>query len=278
MSASFPDDADAANDVVDAAARLVSEALDDLEPLLRDRSGGYRTSPKSDGTPVTATDLLVDERLTKAIAGAFPDHGVLSEEADTTWSGSDWTWILDPIDGTSNFASGLPYWAVSIALAHAGQVVYGCVSAPGLGERFVARRGRGGHLVTADGQTAPLRVREAVDFRSGRNSHVPIAVTAGTIRRSRGNRVHLNPRVLGAWALDLALVAGGRLIGSYATVPHVWDMAAGALLVEEAGGVARTVGRPLLPLRTDIDYAHTSAPLASGPSAAWVDDLLAQIA
>lgn len=265
------------DEVLDAADRMVTAVLDDLDPVLLERSGGYRTSAKFDGTPVTASDLLVDERLTEAIAGAFPTHDVLSEEAATTWSGNEWTWIVDPIDGTSNFAAGLPYWAVSIALAHHGRPVYACVSAPALGERFVGRRGGGAHLVDGAGRRTPLRVREPVDFRSGRNKHVPIAVTAGTIRRSSGRAIRLNPRVLGAWALDLALVAAGRLVASYATVPHVWDIAAGSLLVEEAGGHVHTVGTPLLPLQTGMEYATASAPTVTGPHAAWVDDLLQAI-
>jgi myo-inositol-1(or 4)-monophosphatase len=265
------------DEVLDAADRMVTAVLDDLEPVLLERSGGYRTSAKFDGTPVTASDLLVDERLTDTIAGAFPAHDVLSEEATTTWSGNEWTWIIDPIDGTSNFAAGLPYWAVSIALAHHGQPVYGCVSAPGLGERFVGRRGGGAHRIDGAGHRTPLAVREPVDFRDGRNKHVPIAVSAGTIRRSPGRTIRLNPRILGAWALDLALVAAGRLVASYATVPHVWDIAAGSLLVEEAGGHVRTVGTPLLPLRQGVEYATASAPTVTGPEAAWVEDLLLMI-
>lgn len=263
---------------IEAADRLVMDVLDDLEPVLRERSGGNRTSAKSDGTPVTASDFLVDEHLTTAIAEAFATHDVLSEEASTTWSGNEWTWIIDPIDGTSNFAAGLPYWAVSVALAHDGVPVYGCVAAPALGERFVARQGGGAHRVDTAGTRTPIAVRDAVDFRSGRHKHVPIAVTAGTIRRSNGRKVRLNGRVLGAWALDLAFVAAGRLVGSYATIPHVWDVAAGMLLVEEAGGAVETLGTPLLPLRQDVDYADTSAPTATGPDAAWVHDLLVTIA
>jgi len=274
-TAQVPDQHD---EVLDAADRLVAAVLDDLQPVLLERSGGHRTTAKFDGTPVTTTDLLVDKRLAEAISVDFRDHDVLSEEGTTTWSGNEWTWIVDPIDGTSNFAAGLPYWAVSVALAHRGHPVYGCVAAPALGERFVGRRGHGTYLVDADGVRTPLRVRARVDFRNGRNRHVPIAVSAGTIRRSTGTSIRLNPRIMGAWALDLALVAAGRFVGSYATVPKVWDVAAGTLLVEEAGGATRTLGTPLLPLRRDIDYATTSAPLATGPDDGWVEDLVRSIA
>lgn len=266
------------DEILRAADRLVMEVLDDLEPVLLERSGGYRTSAKFDGTPVTATDLLADERLTAAIADAFPQHDVLSEEATTTWSGNEWTWVIDPIDGTSNFAAGLPYWAVSVALAHDGHPVYGCVAAPGLGERFVGFRGAGAHRIDDTGRRTSLAVRAPVDFRNGRNKHVPIAVSAGTIRRSHGTKVRLNPRIMGAWALDLALVAAGRLVASYATVPHVWDIAAGSLLVEEAGGCVQTLGTALLPLRRGMEYATASAPTATGPDPAWVEDLLRSIA
>jgi myo-inositol-1(or 4)-monophosphatase len=274
-TAQVPDQHD---EVVDAADRLVAAVLDDLQPALLERSGRYRTSAKFDGTPVTTTDLLVDERLADAIHADFAGHDILSEEGTTTWSGNEWTWIVDPIDGTSNFAAGLPYWAVSVALAHRGQPIYGCVAAPALGERFIGRRGQGAYLVDGDGTRTPLKVRATVDFRNGRSRHVPIAVTAGTIRRSTGTSIRLNPRIMGAWALDLALVAAGRLVGSYATVPKVWDLAAGALLVEEAGGATRTLGTPLLPLRRDVDYATTSAPLATGPDDGWVADLVKAIA
>ena len=258
-------------DVALRAADTVGDLCDDLRPRLLARAGTEGSRAKGDGTPVTDADVDTDHAIRRHLQSAFPDHEVVSEEGDTTWRGATWTWVVDPIDGTSNFTAGLPYWSVAIALLHDGVPVYGCVEAPPLGARFEAVRGRG---ATRNGD--PVHVADPVDFRSGRNSHVPFIVTSGTIRRGRGT-VRLNARVLGSSALDLALVAAGSAVATYQRVPKAWDMAAGSLLVEEAGGAHVSLERPILPPSPGDDMASRSAAAIAGPDEAWVQDLAAAL-
>lgn len=256
-------------DTVARALTALDPVLDELGPSLLAQSGRIEPTAKDDGTPVTDADHQADQALTRAIQTAFPDHGVVSEEQDTVAPGNDFCWIIDPIDGTSNFTAGLPYWCVSVALAFEGEVVFGVVDAPPFGRRSVALRGRG---TTRGGRR--LRVREPVDWRDGRNRHVPVMLTTGTARRARSAGLRLNPRVMGATALDLATVADGTAAASVALIPKIWDVAAGALLVTEAGGVVETLhGEPLLPLRPGVEYATRSAATAAGPNAAYIREL-----
>lgn len=253
------------------AQRIVTAALDELRPRLLETTGRVAVDAKGDGTPVTAIDHEVDDRLTTAIAATFPSHGVLCEERDTVVPETDWTWIIDPIDGTSNFIAGLPYWCVSVALAHEGVPVLGIVDAPAIERRYVGVRGQG-----AERDGRQLRVRTTVDARDPRNAHVPVMLTTGTARRARTAGVRLNPRVMGSTALDLAVVAEGSAVASVAIRPHVWDIAAGGLLVEEAGGQTVTFrGRPLLPLRPGVDHRTLAVPFGAAPEEAYVVDLVA---
>jgi myo-inositol-1(or 4)-monophosphatase len=258
-------------DTVARALTALDPVLDALGPSLLAQSGRIEPEAKSDGTPVTDADHQADQALTRAISAAFPDHGIVSEEQETVSPGTDFCWVIDPIDGTSNFTAGLPYWCISVALTFEGEVVFGVVDAPPFGRRSVALRGRG---TTRGGRR--LHVREPVDWHDGRNRHVPVMLTTGTARRARSAGLRLNPRVMGATALDLATVADGTAAASVALIPKVWDVAAGALLVTEAGGTVETLhGDPLLPLRPGVEYATRSAATAAGPNADYVRDLAA---
>ena len=255
--------------VVRRALQIVTERLDELRPRLLATYGRIEADTKPDGTPVTTIDHEVDDRLAGAIGEVFPSHGILSEERDTVAPSTEWTWIIDPIDGTSNFIAGLPYWCVSIALAIGGEVVLGVIDAPAIDRRYVATPGEG---ASRDGRS--LHVRTPVDPRDQRFAHVPVMLTTGTARRARNAGIRLNPRVMGSTALDLAVVAEGTAVASVAVRPHVWDIAAGSLIVQEAGGVAITLrGQPLLPLQPGIDHRALAVPVAAAAEADYARDL-----
>jgi myo-inositol-1(or 4)-monophosphatase len=261
---------------VRSARGVILEALDDVHTLLLGSSGDVDATSKNDGTPVTVVDHAVDERLASAIHGALPGHGILSEERDTVAPDTDWTWVIDPIDGTSNFIAGLPWWCVSAALAFQGVPVLGVIDAPALGRRYVAVQGEGAHR-----QGHGLRVRPTVDWRSSNHRHLPVMLTTGTARRARAAGLRLNPRVMGSTALDLAIVAEGVAVASVAVAPHIWDVAAGMVLVQEAGGqVVTPTGDPWTPIEPGTDHqqvATTTAAAADGSYAArLVEALLAQ--
>ena len=262
----------AALEVVTRARLVLDELLDEVRRDLAPRAGRAEVTMKSDGTPVTVHDRETDERLVAALLAAFPGHGAVSEEREHTAPGTDWTWVLDPIDGTSNFIAGLPYWCVSVALCLEGAPVLGVVEAPALARRYTAVAGQGAWVSGADtgrGDEQRLAVAASVDLHDPSLSHVPGLYSGGAARDLYAEGVQLNARVMGASALDLAMVAAGTAPVSVALGPHVWDVAAGTLLVIEAGGAVIGRGeRPLLPLEPGRDYADTVVRTAAASDAA----------
>lgn len=270
--AAAPGDADVRAEV-DRAIRVVHAALDDLGAGPLGRGGRTSHEVKPDGTPVTPVDVEVDRRLRAALQIAFPHHRVVSEELDAVAQDVEWQWVVDPVDGTSNFAAGLPHWAVSLALCHGGVPVLGVVDAPDLDRRWVAVRGG---PCLRDGE--PVRVRSDVGINDPQTAHLPIFASLGLLRRVRRPAdVRLNPRVLGAIALDGALVADGIGVAAASTGPRVWDVAAAAVLVESAGGGSVALGEEVLPLTPGRDYTDVRVPAAHGPSTAWLEELIARL-
>ena len=273
----------AARRVVREAEEELATALDDIGGWLLTLDGDVEVESKADGTVVTARDREVEERLAERLSRAFPDHGILSEERRTTAPDTDWTWVIDPIDGTSNYTCNLPYWCISVALAQGGDPVLGCVDAPILARRYTAVRGEGAWLVDRSGapdrhdrraRPRPLQVHTPVDWRDRGNRHLPVMLTTATARHARSAGLALNPRVMGSTALDMAVVAEGAAVVSVAMIPKVWDVAAGALLVEEAGGHTVTLrSDPLLPFSRGEEQAGRCAITAAGPDPDYVREL-----
>jgi myo-inositol-1(or 4)-monophosphatase len=185
---------------------------------------------------VTEFDQASERAIVAKLAAAFPDDQIVAEEGGARGAAAEARWLVDPLDGTTNFAHGLPIYCVSIARERAGVLEVGVVHAPALGLTFAARRGAG---ATCNGE--PIRV-SAVDglerallvtgfpydrHTSAENNFDQFAALQ---RRAQG------VRRLGAAALDLAWVARGVLDGYWEMKLKPWDLAAGALLVEEAGG------------------------------------------
>jgi myo-inositol-1(or 4)-monophosphatase len=195
---------------------------------------------------VTATDRQAEEKIVDLLLKNFPDHSILAEEETAIVApGSDYRWIIDPLDGTTNFAHSYPQFAVSIALEHEGQVVLGVVYDPLREEGFSAIKGEGALLndrpisiskipeldkaLLATG--FPYDHRENIDFY--------LKFFRAFAKRSQGIRR------AGAAALDLCYLACGRLDGFWELKLHPWDTAAGTLIVREAGGtVTDFSGKP----------------------------------
>lgn len=182
---------------------------------------------------VTAADLRSEKIIMAAIKKNFPDHQILSEESGRTTAASDYLWIIDPLDGTTNFFMHNPLWSVSIALAHKGKLILGAIYAPLQKELFRAQAGGGAYLnnkkISVD--NSPIKTLSA--FCNGRETKN----IKRTIKYFSYQKLHaLDCRQLGSAAIEMAYVAAGRL--SSLMIPGVWawDVAAGALLVREAGG------------------------------------------
>ncbi len=205
---------------------------------------------------VTDADRASEDIIMGAIAREFPGHDILTEETETEGSGSRWLWVVDPLDGTINFAHGFPHFCVSIALMDEARLFAGMIYDPLKKERFCAVQGRGAFL---NGKRIRVSGAEKLD--------VSVVATGFPYDRaySPDNNVAEFSRVVtrvqgmrraGSAALDLAYVACGRLDGFWELKLKPWDQAAGMLLVTEAGGkVSDREGRP-----TDI---HTQSVLAT---------------
>jgi len=202
-----------------------------------DRVHELTIDTKSRNDFVTEVDRLAEKEIISILHSKFPDHGILAEESGAHNETNDYLWIIDPLDGTTNFIHGFPQFAVSIALQHKGVLEQAVVYDPISQELFSASRGQGAHLnnrrlrVTAQktlqgallGTGFPFRNPEHLDAYMGMfKAFMPD--TAG-IRRA------------GSAALDLAWLAAGRMDGFWEIGLNKWDIAAGVLLVREAGGL-----------------------------------------
>jgi myo-inositol-1(or 4)-monophosphatase len=230
---SSPPDADLLSDIYAHARAITAEA----GRRLAERQAGPRTVEYKDKLrrdPVTDADTAAENYLREAIVARFPDHAILGEEgAEGETGAGEWLWALDPLDGTANYAAGLPIFAVSVAVLRDGAPVVGCVAVPGMGALYHARAGGGAF----DGET-PLRACADETLRPGG----PVGLFAGWrwafVARRRLRRRFGEPRALGSIAAELGLVASGALQYAVYAGPRLWDVAAGALLVGEAGGAA----------------------------------------
>jgi len=188
---------------------------------------------------VTEADVAVEQDVRARILRHFPTHVFLGEEAAQAapTTHSPYRWIVDPIDGTTNFAHGLPLFCVSIALEIEGRVDLGVIYAPVGDELFTAERGEGTRLngtrIRVTQETSMIDSLLVTGFppQSTDRPGEQVAIFGAFLSRARA------VRRLGSAALDLAYVAAGRFDGFWESSLHAWDVAAGALLVEEAGGV-----------------------------------------
>ncbi len=207
--------------------------------VILDGAGSAAPEIKGAGDYVTEVDRASERAIMASLDRAAPGIPVVGEE--TGGDRGDRWWVVDPLDGTTNFIHGFPAVAVSVALVDGGRPVVGAVHAPFLGETYHAARGSGAIVVRADGRIDRLAVSErAVEravvgtgFPFRRKDLLPryLATMSGALRRFEDLR---RP---GAAALDLAWVAAGVFDGFFELALNAWDVAAGALLIEEAGGV-----------------------------------------
>jgi myo-inositol-1(or 4)-monophosphatase len=196
----------------------------------------HQVEYKSAIDPVTEMDRKSETFIIEQIRKQFPDHAIITEESGYLAGEDGSCWYVDPLDGTSNYSHGLPIFSVSIAYAHENQVQIGVIFDPMQDECFSAKRGKGAFM-----NERPLHVSDTSDL----NRSLLVTGFPYDIRSAQEtNLEHFSyftlhsqaVRRLGSAALDLAYVAAGRLDGYWEISIHPWDIAAGSLLVEEAGG------------------------------------------
>jgi myo-inositol-1(or 4)-monophosphatase len=212
------------------AGQIINRASHDLDVL--------KVSSKQPNDFVTEVDRAAEAAIVEILREAYPQHGILAEESGASGGpAGEWQWIIDPLDGTTNFIHGLPQYAVSIALARNGTVEQAVVFDPNRNELFTASKGGGAFLndrrirVSRRDRLQEALVGTGFPYRAFDHIDAYLDIFKELTRRTAGLR---RP---GAASLDLAYVACGRYDGFWEFGLSPWDMAAGALLVSEAGGL-----------------------------------------
>ena len=200
------------------------------------------TEQKANNDYVTNIDREAEQIIISKIAQSYPEHSIIAEESGTVEGNDDFKWVIDPLDGTTNFVMGIPHFCVSIALLHRNKLDQAVVYDPLRNELFTASRGGGAQM-----NNRRLRVRQrkelagtllgtGLPYRDKTGSQLATA-KMGAIHQQCGD-----VRSSGSAALDMAYVAAGRLDGYWETGLKPWDIAAGELLVKEAGGLVVDFG------------------------------------
>jgi myo-inositol-1(or 4)-monophosphatase len=235
-----------------AAGAIINRAALDVEAV--------RISQKQVNDFVTEVDHASEAAIIETLLTAYPGHGILAEETGSTHGAKDseFVWIIDPLDGTTNFIHGFPIYCVSIALAVRGKVEQAVIYDPSRNDLFTATKGRGAYMnerrirVSKRTQLKECLISTGFPFRQGDDFNGYLAMMGEVMQRTAGLR---RP---GAAALDLAYVAAGFSDGFFETGLQPWDVAAGALMVSEAGGL---IGN----FSGDADYLYQREVIAGNP-------------
>jgi myo-inositol-1(or 4)-monophosphatase len=209
---------------------------------------------------VSEIDRAAESAIVETLLATYPDHAILAEEGTAKGqnASAEYVWIIDPLDGTTNFLHGFPQYCVSIALAHRGTVTQGVILDPVRNDLFTASRGRGAYLndrrirVSKRQHLRDCLIGTGFPFRDGSYLDTYLAMMRSMIQHTAGIR---RP---GAAALDLAYVAAGFYDGFWEVGLNPWDVAAGSLLVLESGGLIGDLGG-------EGDYLHSGQVIAANP-------------
>jgi myo-inositol-1(or 4)-monophosphatase len=186
---------------------------------------------------VTQVDRAAEEAIIEIARKAYPDHGFVAEESGTTGEHAEYRWIIDPLDGTTNFIHGFPQYGVSIGIEHRGALTHAVIYDPARNELFTASKGRGAFLNDRRVRVSKCaRLQDAL-VGTGFPFKEVSRLDLYTRQLARFMQTSAGVRRAGAASLDLAYVACGRLDAFWELGLAPWDMAAGALLIQEAGGL-----------------------------------------
>jgi myo-inositol-1(or 4)-monophosphatase len=216
---------------------------------------GHTTSDvKADGSLITACDRWSDATLVRGLAELYPGEGVLSEEGDRRVPSSSNYWVVDPLDGTTNFSAGIPYWAISLARFEQGVPVLAVLDVPPLRQRIVALRGQG---AWRNGQrlSPPSRQSHPVGCASLCSRSI------GVLQKLPHQRFPGKIRLLGVASLNLVSVAMGQTVAALEATPKIWDLAAAWLVLTELECSLRWLDRTPDQLRAGADLSAADFPV-----------------
>jgi Archaeal fructose-1,6-bisphosphatase and related enzymes of inositol monophosphatase family len=226
------------NNYTEFAMSIAKEAGAFLKAKIGEK---HMVSYKGEIDLVTEIDKMSEEMLVSEITGKFPNHDILSEESVKIDRGAEFRWVIDPLDGTTNYAHGYPVFCVSVALEREGEIIVGVIYDPMMEEIFVAEEGKGAFLngnkilvsSTREITKSLLATGFPYDIRENPDNNInhfrDMALKAQAVRRA------------GSAALDLAYIAAGRFDGFWELRLKPWDTAAGWLMVKEAGGLVTDI-------------------------------------
>lgn len=219
--------------------------------------GKLQAINKADGTLVTAADRWSDGELRSLIARTFLDHGVLTEETTHIFPDQEWCWVVDPIDGTTNFTRGVPIWGISLGLLYRGTPVFGFVYLPCLKQAYY------GYWYGETGLTGPegaycngQPIHTSDDFPSKNHLFNLCARSTDVFK----NPFPCKVRMIGVASYNLLLVADGTVLGGVEATPKVWDIAAVWAILQAADGVFISLGEKIFPLQVGENYGDRSYP------------------
>lgn len=220
--------------------------------------GQAHAAEKADGSLVTQSDRWADEQLRNAIAQTFPDHGVLSEEVEHIFPDRDWCWIIDPVDGTTNFARGLPLWGISLGLLYKGTPVFGFVHLPPLRQSFHGFwQGESGLEMPSGAFLNGKPIHASQELLTRNHFFNLCARSTSVLKQPFPAKI----RMLGVATYNLLTVAAGATMGGVEATPKIWDIAAVWAIVQAAGAVWYPLeSTPIFPLEVGQDYSTRSFP------------------
>lgn len=195
-----------------------------------------KITPKLDHDFYTEVDVKAEQAIIQTIHKAYPAHGFIAEESGAYQEDADYVWLIDPLDGTKNYIHGFPFYAVSIALSVKNTISCAVIYDPVRHECFSAERGRGARLNSHRLRVSKASQLDQATLGSGLSLRSPLASRYIQNYQSLIGEC-AGMRTTGSVALDLAYVAAGRLDGFWAYAMKPWDIAAGALIVQESGGL-----------------------------------------
>jgi myo-inositol-1(or 4)-monophosphatase len=252
----------------------LAELLDHVAERQRSDFGHVASSTKADGSLITSCDRWSDETLVRGLSELFPSEGVLSEEGRLQVPSSSAYWVVDPLDGTTNFAAGIPYWAISLARFEHGLPSLAILDVPPLRQRIVAIRGKGAWRNGKPLQPPSLRAHSA-----GCASLCSRSI--GVLQKLPDRRFPGKIRLLGVASLNLVSVAMGQTVAALEATPKIWDLAAAWLVLLELQCPLRWLVRSPEGIAAGTDLSDTDFPVLVADSAEtltrfmpWADALI----
>ena len=234
------------------------QTTEDIGDRLIKDFGKIHAEQKADGSLVTGADRWADFTIREAIETSFPDHGILTEETTHIFPATDWCWIIDPIDGTTNFTRGVPIWGISLGLLYKGTPVFGFVYLPYLKQAFHGFW-YGNSGLTGD-TGAYLNDRPIHTTKDDPSQSHLFNLCARSLAILR-NPFPCKVRMIGVASYNLLLVAAGAAMGGVEASPKIWDIAAVWVIVQAAGGAFVAIdSQPMFPLEIGKNYGNASFP------------------